>query len=267
MTGSIFIETLRRNWRQGVYWGLVLFIFGWMILAIIPNVDALNQFSELVETMPFIIQAFGGSDIEQMATPEGFLNLEYFGFTVLLLSAFAVMAGLNVTSNEEDEGTLDIVLSLPVTRWRVIVERFLAFVIIAIIAVVIGYIGLWLGSSTSSVDINLSGIASANFHLLATVILTIGITVFVTAVIRRRAIAMGVVAIIIIFSYFINVLGLAAPGSILESVRNLSYFRYYDSQSALFQGILIPNITLLLGLTLVLVIGAIIMFNRRDVGT
>ena len=37
--------------------------------------------------------------------------------------------GMRVTANEEDSGILDVVLSLPVRRWQVMVEKIAAYLV------------------------------------------------------------------------------------------------------------------------------------------
>ncbi len=52
MTGVVFTDTLRRNWRTGLYWTIGIALLGVYIIAVIPNVDMLNQYATLVQTMP-----------------------------------------------------------------------------------------------------------------------------------------------------------------------------------------------------------------------
>lgn len=59
-------------------------------------------------------------------TPEGIVAVSFFGKFALLFTAYPVVMGMRVTSNEEDDGILDVLLSLPVARWQVILEKFAA---------------------------------------------------------------------------------------------------------------------------------------------
>ena len=46
MTGTVFVETLRRSWRQMIYWGLGLFIWGVYPFVMIPDQAGLDGYAE-----------------------------------------------------------------------------------------------------------------------------------------------------------------------------------------------------------------------------
>src|SRR5664279_6230367 len=124
MTGVVFMHTLRRNWLTGLYWAIGIAILGAYIIVVIPNVDMLKQYADLVKTLPpLMLQLFGANNAAEIATPAGFLDFGFFSYTLLVMGAYAVVVGLNVTANEEDRGIMDITLSLPIPRWRLVLER------------------------------------------------------------------------------------------------------------------------------------------------
>ena len=94
----------------------------------------------------------------------------------------------------------------------------------------------------------------------------IAITLFATTIVRRKATAVGITAGIIIASYFIDSIGRAVSNQIVEAVRKLSFFTYYDNQDVMTNGLNIGHIVLLLVITVILVAGSLWAFNRRDVG-
>ena len=114
MTGAVFKETLSRGWRGMLWWGLGLGSLAFISIIIIPDVNALEQMATLMESLPpFLVQALGGGDISFMATPEGYLAVQYFSIALLFFAVYAVVSGLNVTSNDEERGILDVFMSLP----------------------------------------------------------------------------------------------------------------------------------------------------------
>ena len=96
---------------------------------------------------PLLLQAFGMTDAAQLATPAGFLDFGFFSYMMLVLAAYAVIAGLSVTANEEDRGIMDVLLSLPIPRWRLVVERFLAYALILVLILVLTFLAavVWRG--------------------------------------------------------------------------------------------------------------------------
>ncbi|MCC6804501.1 MAG: hypothetical protein IT319_16575, partial [Anaerolineae bacterium] len=60
MNGIVFTNTLRRTWKQPLYWGVLVAIMGYYIIAVVPNVDMLRQYADMVANMPpLLMQAFG----------------------------------------------------------------------------------------------------------------------------------------------------------------------------------------------------------------
>ena len=97
-------------------WGLGLFAFG---LIIIPIYDAmaaqLDGFIQLVDSYPPQLSAFFG-DLTKMATPAGFLGVEYFSYMHIILGMYALGAGSAMLATDEESGRLDLLLAHPVSR-------------------------------------------------------------------------------------------------------------------------------------------------------
>jgi ABC-2 type transport system permease protein len=266
-TGTIFTEVLRRSWRQMIYWGIGLGLMALIMITVVPNVDTLEQYKGIVETMPpVLMQAFGLSDAETLATPEGFLAYGFFTYAILLLAVYAVIAGLNITAVEEDNGIMDVTLALPVKRWQVIIEKFAAYALMLVGLLAISAIGLLFGPSLVSVDINMQVIAESYVNLYPPVLLMMAFTMFIATIARRRSNATVIAIAFIVGSYFFNFIGRAATDTFAEVIANASFFYYADAESIVQNGLLLGNVVLLLGVSLLLTAGSVWAWSRRDVG-
>lgn len=267
MSGVVFWNTLKSHWRGALYWGIGMGLLAYYILVIIPDVDALNQYAEMAATLPpVLMQMLGVSDSATLLAPEGFIGFGFFGYALLILAAYAVIAGLNVTANEEDEGILDIVLSLPLARWRLVVEKFAAHLVLTLGIVLMAILGMWLGVQQSVLDLNMARLVEATLNMLPGILFMIALTVFISVLVRRKAVAIGIVAGIIAASYFLDFIGKAVTNDIVQVVQKLSFYTYYDSAGVITHGLNAGNVALLLALTVILMAGALWFFNRRDVG-
>lgn len=268
MAGVVFTETLRRSWRGMLYWGLGLALLGVMIVTLITDVDALKQMAQLMESLPpALLKAMGMDDLSQLATPEGFLGGGYFGRVILIMSVFGVISGLNITANEEDQGILDVLLSLPLPRWRLIVEKFAAYALLTVGIILLGFVGLFVGERVSGLEMNTTRLLESSLNLLPIVLLIIAFTTLAGALFRRKSTATAVTAIFVIASYFVDFVGRAASESFLYQLRVISFFSYYDNDGVMRDGLMWGNMALLLALTAVMLAGALWFFQRRDVGT
>ena len=109
-------RSLRDRWRSLLAWGLGVVGIAAIQLAIYPSVskssaalqEYLDQFPEAFR------EAFG---MENYASGTGFLNAELFSMVVpLVMVAVALGAAAAATAGEEERGTLELLLSLPVRR-------------------------------------------------------------------------------------------------------------------------------------------------------
>jgi len=266
MPGSVFSEMLRRNWRGMILWGLGLGLLGGLIMVIIPNVDFLKQFESLLNTMPAIVKALGMDDAAQMVTPEGLISAGYYGRVLLIMAVYAVLAGLNITANEEDAGIMDVLLSLPLARWRIILEKFAAYVLMSIVIVTMGLIGLYLGGKTSAIQVDAGKLIVASINILPSLFLMLAFTMFAGTFFQRKNQATAVAAFFIIGSYILDFAGSAASESPIAQLRAISFFAYYDNAHIMQTGLNGGYVALLLGLTGMLVAASVWSFQRRDIG-
>jgi len=177
-----------------------------------------------------------------------------------------VTAGLNVTANEEDEGIMDELLSLPVPRWRVVLEKLAAYVVIVLGIVLVSFLGLWAGSQSSALEINMGRLVESTLNMIPAILLMLAFTVFIASVVRRKSTATAIAVIFIIASYFIDFLGGSASGTLADTLRAVSFFSYYDAAGVMKNGLDMGSTSLLLAVTAALVVGSVWAFNRRDVG-
>jgi ABC-2 type transport system permease protein len=269
MAGAVFIETLRRQWKGMLWWGLGIGSLALLDVIIVPSVDALRQMAAMMETLPpFLMQAFGAGDIRYLATPEGYLAVQYFGFMLLIFAIYAVMLGLNVTSNDEERGTMDMFLSLPIARWRLLLEKFVAYSLLIAGVILLSFLCMWLGIviTPALATVEIGKIAVATFAMLPASLLMLAFTILVSVIVRRRGQAIALASVFVIASYFIDTLGRAASDTILAALRGLSLFAYYDGIGLIQHGLVWGNMVVLAAATLVLVGGGIWFFQRRDVG-
>jgi len=266
MTGVTFFETLRRHWRGMLYWGIGVGLMGILQVIVVPDADTLQQYAEIYESMPGLIEALGGGDAAYNATPEGYLALQYFSFIVVIFAVYAVIGGLNVTANDEDAGITNMLLSLPLPRWRLLAEKTLAYALMLSGAIMIAGLGLCLGVViTPAVKVDLWKLIVSSFNIIPSTLLVLVFTVFAGAITRRKSFATGLAAVFVVASYFIDTLGRAASTSFANTVRTLSFFKYYDGTAVMQYGLAWGNILLLVAVSLALVGAAVWRFQRRDI--
>jgi len=266
MTGVIFRETLRRNWKMATYWAIGIASMAVYAIVVIPDSNTLKQYADLLNTMPsFIMNMMGGADAKFAASPEGFLAISFFGWIMLVMAMYGVIAGLSVSIFEEDRGIMDMLLSTPVKRWTVIVEKLLAFTLLILGIVVVTFLTLWFMTSRSPLfTISVGRMLEGCVNMIPGTFVVMTFTALMGVVVRRRNTATAIAAIFVTVSYFVDVIGRTAQ--VTNALRYFSFYSYYDSTGVLQNGLVPANVIGLLVVSLALFAGSLWFWQRRDVG-
>lgn len=267
MIGSVFLETWRQTWRQMLYWGLGLASLGLLVVLMVPLFD-MQDMKELLESFPpFVLALIGvGSNLEIFATNEGFVAVGFFGKSALIFAVYPVVMGMRITADDEDSGIMDVLLSLPVQRTRLVVEKFAAYgaSIAGVVAMI--YLGMHFGVAISGVELDMSKLTEVIFYLVPVMIFIMAATMFIAAVVRRRQAALGVVTAFVIASFMLQTIGAMAEDTIAEPIGRLSFFTYYNAASIMTDGFVWAHIIGLLGLSAALLVFSLYRYERRDIG-
>jgi ABC-2 type transport system permease protein len=259
---TIFRHTLRRFRGQILGWGLALALLGLLLISMYDSIAAENeQFEELLKIYPSEITAFIG-DVSSMATPEGWVSLEFFSYMPLILGIFAVLTGSGLLVSDEENGRLDLIMAHPVSRAALFLGRLLAFVAATVAILAICWLGLVVPMTWSSMDIGWGRMWLPLLSLLAELLLFGTLSLLLSMVLPSRRLAATTAGLLLVASFFIT--GLAKLNEDLELLAKLSPLNYYQAQDA-FQGL---NGAWLAGLLAVAVLFAALAwwrFQRRDI--
>jgi len=268
MVGVAFIETLRRGWRSALIWSIGIGLISMLQILVLPDVDALAQFAQIMETLPPIFaSALAGGDAAFMGTPEGYLATRFFSLALLIYAIYALNAGLNVTANEEDRGILDMVLSLPIPRWRLVVERLAAYALLVLGMVTVTFLLVWVSLQITPVlEIDTGRVFSSTVNIVPGALLVLAFSTLAGALMRSRSLAVAVATIFVIGSFFVNFIGSAASGSLAATLQKISFYYYYDSTNVMRHGLQPTNMLILLAAAAICAVGAVWFFERRDIG-
>lgn len=236
-----------------------------LFVAFFPSLESADiDFDSYVEAYPPAVQeAFG---IAALNTVEGFLAVEVYQFLWLLLLGlyFAYSAG-GLIAGDVERDRMDLLLSLPVSRSRVLEEKFasllvpiLALNVVVAVAVYLGVLAI--GQSINPIDL-------AMVHLLSIpYLLVCGAIGLVLSVLFDRADAAKRIAIALVFVLFL-IESITASTEGLAWVGAVSPTYYYDPTAILVEGSYDPaGAAVLLAATALLVFAARVRFSQADIG-
>jgi beta-exotoxin I transport system permease protein len=243
-------------------WAAAIAAVGGMYAAFWPSIDN-PDLLDLLESYPkALMEAINYTDI---ATAAGYVNATVFGLLVAFLTAvYAIAAGARIVAGDEEAGTLDLVLAHPLSRTRLALERFCAFLVsAAVIAAAVWAVLLALRGPARLDGITIGGLAAQSFHLLLFAAFFGSFAYAVGAASGRRAYALAAGAGVAVLGYAAN--GVLPQIDGLEWTKRLSPFHWLNGNTPLVNGVDWGAVLLMAGLAVFLVALGTWAFTRRDV--
>jgi ABC-2 type transport system permease protein len=258
---NVFAKTIREQRRALVWWAIGLVAACLVTTAFYPSIrENAASFQRLLHSLPEgLRKAFG----EDFASPAGYLQARLFSiFAPVLFLIFAIGAGSRAIAGEEEHKTLDLLLSTPVPRRRVLLDKAFAMLAATVGLGLVLALAITVSGPPFEIAVSTANIAAgvADCVLLATAFGAIALAV--GAGTGRRSVAIGLTAGLAAGSYLIDVLALSVDG--LGWVQRLSPFFYYRSPDPIAHGLDPADAAILAVISLVATGIAVVAFERRD---
>ncbi len=255
---TIVRKTLRDLRWQVVGWGLGLAALAAMLVLLYPAISA--QF-EGVE-----MENIGFGEIQDLSDPRQFFQVEFFTWSPVLMTIFAIIAGGALLAGEEGAGTLELLLSQPLARRRLFLGK-LAGVAVAVVGV-LALAGLGFLLTAPFVDLRgavaAGELAVAPFSLLPFAWFALAATVLAATLTPTRGRAAALMTAGAFVAYALNIA--ADLVTSLDWLRFFTPYYYSDAQRVLTQGTVWWHQAALLAAALVCAALALAVFERREIG-
>jgi ABC-2 type transport system permease protein len=256
MLGSVFAKTLVEQRRALTWWAMGLVAACLLTTAFYPSIhENAASFERLLDSLPEgLRRAFG----EDFASPAGYLQARLFSiFAPVLFLIFAIGAGSRAIAGEEEHKTLDLLLSTPVPRRRVLLDKAFAMLAATVGLGVVLALAIALSGPPFEIAVSTANIVAAvGDCVLLSIALAVG------AGTGRRSVAIGLTAGIAAGSYLIDVLALSVDG--LGWLQRLSPFFFYRESDPIAHGLDPWDAVVLSAIAIVATGIAVAAFDRRD---
>lgn len=261
MLRDVWTKTLWDQRRTLTGWAIGFGIVSLIYAGFFPFA-ATPEYQDLINSMPeSLIDSFGWDDI---SSPAGYLGSTVYGLLgSVLISVMVIGLGAKAIAGSEEDGSLEVLITMPVTRAKVVIHKSVALLIAAFMAGTVVFLAVVAIREPIDLDIGTSNLAAASLGLALLGAVFGSLTILIGSVVGKRGVAVGGGAAVAVLTFLMN--GLAPQVESIAWLQKLSPFYWYDATSTLKDG-LDPGLTFLLaGVAFVLVVGAVFAFNRRDV--
>lgn len=239
--------------------GTVMIAMGAFVGALWPSLR--NTFAELPDGfIDVIAQVFPGADL---GSGVGFVNTELISVVAPVGAiAVAVISAARGTAGEEENKTLGLLLSTPMSRKMFLLNKIGAMCIHVLAIGVTLVIALIIADLLGNIGLTPKGIVGASTHTVMLGILFGMITIAIASATARRRLATALSAGLAVIA-----LAISAFFPLLDSIAGLaviSPWYYFNTSNPLVHGIDTGHVMLLGAGSVIAALCAVGVFSRRD---
>lgn len=257
--GTVLTGVLRTRRRSLVLWSVALSAVATLYTAFYPSIGG-EKMEVMMQSMPpELVTAMG---FDSMSTAAGYVSSTVYSLLGAVLTLVcAIGLGARLIAGNEEDGTLELELSAPVSRPQLYLERLAVLwvsvlVLVVALSAVLGVLSVLLDLDLSPVNLLAAGTGLLLFGgALGTVAFATG------AATGRRGTALGVSSAAAVAAYVLSYLGPLVEAPWMET---LSPFHWYIGGQPLSTGFDWAGLGLLAALALVAALGGAVFFTRRD---
>jgi ABC-2 type transport system permease protein len=253
---------MKDHWKTTLILALLFMAMAAMYAGMFPSFEKMlldMTGAEFIESFPFL------PHIDQMHTYVGFLTLELYNIFWLLL--LAIMVGFIAASGiaKEIEGkTIDLLLSNPVSRKQIVVEKFIGLIPMIVIvnfSTMFVVMGITVALNET---LNYGNLVVVHLISILYFLAVISIGLLLSAIIDDKMKSSIVMIAILVGMFVINSVSLMSPD--YEVLGLLSFLHYFDTFNVLqFGKIDGVGLGVFICVTVVCLIAAMFYFEKRDI--
>jgi len=216
---------LRSRWRSLTVWGVALGALGALYVALFPSMRAFME--QYLEQAPESMRGFFG-ELQGPMTVEQWLGMEFLSLLVPLVLPFLVLImGARAIAGSEERKTLDLLLSNPLPRRRVVASTMLAMALSLAGVLVVTWVLTYVAAPIAGVDLPPARLAAALVALWPMCLIFGVFALLLSAFVRRSAFAITIPAVVLVAMYVIATL--SQVSKTMEPYRVLSLFYHLGS--------------------------------------
>lgn len=261
MLRTVFTKTIRDQRRALMWWALGFVGTVFMYAAFWPTIRSnASQFNDYIAKLPEAMRNLIGGDY---GTPQGYVQAEMFSLLMpVLLLVYAIGAGARAIAGEEEAGTLDLLLSAPIRRRRVLLDRFWAMVGASAMLAALAWAGIVAIGRPFGLTVSIVNLSAVVVNLFLLGVAFGSIALAVGSSTGNKGMAIGVTSGLALMTFIVKTLAPSVPA--MKPFRFLSPFYFYADNKPLANGFDAVDIAMLAAISVVALVGALLAFARRD---
>lgn len=260
MLNNVLVKSIYEKRWGTMVWFLAVLFNTVLITALFPTFK--EAFGKSLNDVPESMKAFLG-DSSNYQNIAGYVDIQVVAQMVFLTIIMSVIVGSGFIAGDENNKTLQSLLTQPVSRSKIYLQKIGALIVINIIVVASLAVGVYFTALILGEQISILRVVQSNIEILG-ITLLFGIGAFsLGAIIGKRALAGSIVGGLAFLTYMISALAVGIDK--LRQIDTISPFHYFNKPSVLQNGIDYSNLLLIIVMGLVIALIGLLIFNKRDI--
>lgn len=261
---KVFAKTLRDRSRGILILTIFFLVFSLYSVAVVSTAsdEFRSAFDEMLDTPTF--KAFAKS-VSTLTTIEGLLVVELYQWGIgLLLAGYVILFAASFVSGEIEKKTVDVLLANPVSRTRILLEKYGA--LITMVTVVNGalFTGVVAGLAYIGEETDMAWLVYTHILFMPFLLAVGSYSTFLSVVFDdpRRVMSVGIG--ILYGSFLLDSISLMSEK--YASISKVTLFHYFDpGKNLVLHEVEWNHVMILCAVAVVFLVAAVMWFNRRDI--
>ena len=262
----VFKREMKRNQKTCLIWSILMSLLMVLLMFMYPTIaEQWDVFEQLLDQYPKAFLAAFNVDRLSMGEILGYFGTEAYIFILLFGSIYAIQLASSIVSKEESEGTIEFLLSKPITRDQILTSKALCTLIyIFAFNLVVGLVTYICFEIVKEepYDAGILFILFFGAFLVQLTFASIGLllSIFIPKAKRIFPLSLGVV----LGTYFLSVASVITEK--LDWLKYLSPFKYSDAADIIINGGLTPAYLLIITVIILVCISmSYLFYHRKDI--
>jgi ABC-2 type transport system permease protein len=223
-----------------------------------------NAFNDMMSDPTFA--GFGGGRVVDFNDVRGFVVFEVGSYFGVVTAVYIAFLAVGVVARDVERKSMDLILSMPVTRRRFLAERTLAVAVMSFLALLA--IGLVMMFAIRGIDDSIPAwdVVSTFVGGFPLMLVIIAWSAVLSVVFNEVKVAMGASFVLVLLAYILNFASFITPD--WEWLGTVTPYGYYNFADFIFgEWDAWGDMAILIGLFAVLMAVAMYLFDRKELPT
>jgi len=261
---KIAIQTVKDNLKATIIFSLLFSAMAAMYSSFYPQFkDMLEEMAEDPQFTDFLVGFTGESG--DFVSYVGFLNLELYSiFFVLILGIIIAFIAATIISKEIESKTIDLLMSNPVSRTQIIIERFIGLIPMVLFVNFVTMFVVYGVTIAINETLDFINLLIAHLYAIPYFLAIISIAILISTLIDEKMKSSILMIAILVGMFFLEYISHFTTDA--KNIGMISLTHYYKPYDALkFGEVDINGVIVFSGVTIIALIISILYFNRKDI--